>query len=44
LPSFLFEFAVATEIVQGNTPTIETVLAAVQSGKYGVARIQLLVS
>ncbi len=44
LPSFLFEFVVATEIAKGNTPTIESVLASVQAGNYGVARIQVLVS
>lgn len=44
LPGFLFEFVVAAEIAAGNTPTIESALTAVQSGKYGVARIQLLVS
>jgi len=47
LPSFLFEFVVACEnsVAGGeNAVTIEDVLALVQSGKYGVARIQLLVS
>jgi hypothetical protein len=44
LPSFLFEFVIATEIAQGEDPTIEDALKLVQSGKYGVARIQLLVS
>jgi len=44
LPSFLFEFVVAAETAIGNTPTIESVLNAVQTGTYGVARIQLMVS
>lgn len=45
LPSFLFEFVVAAEVAKGNTTiTIEDVLKLVQAGKYGVARIQLLVS
>jgi len=47
LPSFLFEFVVACEnsVAGGqNDVTIEDVLGLVQSGKYGVARIQLLVS
>jgi len=44
LPSFLFEFVVAAEIAKGNNPTIEDVLGLVQTGVYGVARIQLLVS
>jgi len=44
LPSFLFEFIVATEVANGNNPTIESVLGLVTSGKYGIARIQLLVS
>jgi len=44
LPSFLFEFVVAQEAINGNDVTIEGVLALVQTGKYGVARIQLSVS
>lgn len=41
LPAFIFEFAVACETLAGNTPTIESVLAAVKTGKYGIARIAL---
>jgi len=45
LPSFLFEFVVATEtLTTGTAPTIEEVLFAVRSGKYGVARINISVS
>lgn len=44
LPSFLFEFLVATEAANGNTPTLDQILGLVTSGKYGIARIQLLVS
>ena len=41
IPAFLFEFAVACETLAGNTPTIESVLTAVKTGKYGIARIAL---
>ena len=44
LPSFLFEFIVATETINGNTPTLQSIVGLVTSGKYGIARIQLLVS
>ena len=44
LPSFLFEFVNTAETALGRTPTIESILNAVQTGKYGVARIQILVS
>lgn len=41
IPAFLFDFAVAAETLAGNVPTIESVLAAVKTGKYGIARIAL---
>ena len=44
LPSFLFEFILATETINGNTPTLQSIVGLVTSGKYGIARIQLLVS
>lgn len=45
LPSFLFEFVRACQTTIGGTaPTVEEILTYVQTGQYGVARIQLSVA